>query len=1053
MNTIGVAMVWCVVQVTLVSLFVGGLYLLARWLRPAAAASIVLAGLVAVVILSILTLSPWPRWAFMEELQSPAASAVASVPARQSVDLEEYEQETSAAPQLPRLASEGLLRQVVGKELFDLASADSATGWRWPALLAVALFAGMLGRLAWLVLGMLAVRWQRRNSRPVNDRGLSELIDVLCAELRCRRPIEVRQSGNLVTAAMIGWRRPVLLLPPDWRTWNEDERRAVLAHEIAHARSHDCLTLLCGQLALMLHIYHPLLHWLANRLRLEQELWADAAAASVSGGQRQYLVTIAELALRQHDRPLVWPARTFLPTRTTFLRRIAMLRDNKLPRDRLSPSARLIAVGVVVLGGILVAGLRGPAGQSQAVAAEPARPAKVAKGFVQLGYVGEASTDKRSLGGAGHAVAFHRPAEAKYLTTIQIYASRYGLPQPPQEDFHVYVLDEDQKMLRDFLFPYAIIERGQETWYELHVAATEVPEDFYIALSFNTHQTKGIYLGLDRNVETSHSYIGLPGVDLSPVPQKYDWMVRAFVTSDAKKVRTRRGPNVGRLAPSAPAKDAAQIMQQGWKLWQNGQTQQAAEQFREAVKLAPDDANAWNGLGWASFNSGKALEAQKAFERVVVLNPNHPAGLNGLGQLCLMQRKYDQAEKFLLKAGPDAPAAWYGLTKLYLLQGKFDKAEKWAQKIVDSSGADNDGQRLLRAAKEKHLDEELRSLIEPPPSASGPSEGAKAATPDAKRSLPKQPGKSGVGKGMEANSAATTPIAPRDPGVAVKEAVEKISTMSEVDPQLSKVLESLKRLDQDQVVTETAKFLDSKEDNMRRAAIYILWRGGFSSIEPAVPQLLRLCAHDEDLTRGMAALALGGNHVGKSLAVLTKMTTDDASGYARRCGAIALGFLGNKEATATLKKALKDPESMVRNNAQAALRMLDRTSPAAQPTAKEEHADARRQALAAARAWLVLTDEGKYAESWEAAAGYLKKAVGKGDFVKSLEAARSPLGKMISREVESEQFSTRLPGAPEGQYVVIQFKTSLANAKSAVETVTPMLDKDGQWRVSGYYIK
>jgi hypothetical protein len=37
--------------------------------------------------------------------------------------------------------------------------------------------------------------------------------------------------------------------------------------------------------------------------------------------------------------------------------------------------------------------------------------------------------------------------------------------------------------------------------------------------------------------------------------------------------------------------------------------------------------------------------------------------------------------------------------------------------------------------------------------------------------------------------------------------------------------------------------------------------------------------------------------------------------------------------------------------------------------------------------------------------------------------------------------------------VVLQYQTSFANKKDAVETVTPMRDKDGQWRVSGYYIK
>ena len=53
----------------------------------------------------------------------------------------------------------------------------------------------------------------------------------------------------------------------------------------------------------------------------------------------------------------------------------------------------------------------------------------------------------------------------------------------------------------------------------------------------------------------------------------------------------------------------------------------------------------------------------------------------------------------------------------------------------------------------------------------------------------------------------------------------------------------------------------------------------------------------------------------------------------------------------------------------------------------------------------------------------------------------------------SKKLHTSLPGAPDGQYVVIQFKSSFTNKKTTIETVTPMLDKDGKWRVSGYYIK
>jgi hypothetical protein len=48
---------------------------------------------------------------------------------------------------------------------------------------------------------------------------------------------------------------------------------------------------------------------------------------------------------------------------------------------------------------------------------------------------------------------------------------------------------------------------------------------------------------------------------------------------------------------------------------------------------------------------------------------------------------------------------------------------------------------------------------------------------------------------------------------------------------------------------------------------------------------------------------------------------------------------------------------------------------------------------------------------------------------------------------------TTMPGAPDGEYVVIQYQTTFEHKNSAVETVTPMLDNDGQWRVSGYYIR
>jgi len=110
-------------------------------------------------------------------------------------------------------------------------------------------------------------------------------------------------------------------------------------------------------------------------------------------------------------------------------------------------------------------------------------------------------------------------------------------------------------------------------------------------------------------------------------------------------------------------------------------------------------------------------------------------------------------------------------------------------------------------------------------------------------------------------------------------------------------------------------------------------------------------------------------------------------------------------------------------------------------------------ALFAANKWLALVDQNKYAESWKEAADLFRHTVQSDLWVASLKALREPLGKLISRKVKSAVYKTTLPGAPDGQYVVIEFTSSFKHKKTAVETVTPMLGKDGVWRVSGYFIK
>ncbi len=82
-----------------------------------------------------------------------------------------------------------------------------------------------------------------------------------------------------------------------------------------------------------------------------------------------------------------------------------------------------------------------------------------------------------------------------------------------------------------------------------------------------------------------------------------------------------------------------------------------------------------------------------------------------------------------------------------------------------------------------------------------------------------------------------------------------------------------------------------------------------------------------------------------------------------------------------------------------------------------------------------------------------KAAVTKDQWQGMLHTTRDLLGKLVSRTVKSASYTKTLPGAPDGEYGVIQYDSSFEHKQSAVETVVPMLDKDGKWRISGYFIK
>lgn len=391
MNAFTAGLLWGAFQVTLFTLVGLAAYLVARRRGPAAGSLTAACCLLMAVGVSALALAPWPRWYTLapprgDVVESPladgatahsAASTTAVDAAAAALSAPSTEQDIARSSSTERVAAawQGFWRELGAGPAPE--TAQDATPLRWPALVGAAFLAGLMLALARLALGLAAVRRLRAKTQPIDDGRLQTVATELCRRLNAARPVELRESRDLDSPATIGWRRPLVILPNDWREWTDAERRVVLAHEIAHISRGDYLTGLLSQFSLALHFYHPLIHWLARRLRLEQELAADALGAEVAGGRETYLITLAQMALRQDDRAIAWAARPFLPSRGAFLRRIEMLRDPRQFRSAsLSRGRQIVIVSCVAVLGLLFAGVRGPV--REIAAQSPQKPTQAA---------------------------------------------------------------------------------------------------------------------------------------------------------------------------------------------------------------------------------------------------------------------------------------------------------------------------------------------------------------------------------------------------------------------------------------------------------------------------------------------------------------------------------------------------------------------------------------------------------------------------------------------------------------------------------------------------
>lgn len=106
-----------------------------------------------------------------------------------------------------------------------------------------------------------------------------------------------------------------------------------------------------------------------------------------------------------------------------------------------------------------------------------------------------------------------------------------------------------------------------------------------------------------------------------------------------------------------------------------------------------------------------------------------------------------------------------------------------------------------------------------------------------------------------------------------------------------------------------------------------------------------------------------------------------------------------------------------------------------------------------AHSWLLDIDGDQYGKAWDKAASVFQNQLSREQWDVTMIRTRGLLGSVTKRKLISANVRHQLPGMPDGDYVVLLYQTSFEHKARGSETVTPMLDKDGKWKVAGYLIR
>lgn len=193
--------------------------------------------------------------------------------------------------------TDGVALHAVATGGYDVATAlGSLLPWLVSLWLVGVLVGGWRALRQWHHLAQLASRW------AVASPELETMVATLSQRFGFMRKVRVLVSRRVDTPMLIGWLKPVVLLPTAVALgFPRHQLELILAHELGHLRRYDHLVNLAQALLETLLFYHPVVHWISREVRNERELCCDALVLRLTRGEpREYAQTLAALEeLRQ----------------------------------------------------------------------------------------------------------------------------------------------------------------------------------------------------------------------------------------------------------------------------------------------------------------------------------------------------------------------------------------------------------------------------------------------------------------------------------------------------------------------------------------------------------------------------------------------------------------------------------------------------------------------------------------------------------------------------------------------------------------------------------